>query len=309
MNAEASRLLALVLLLALALIGVLLPLFVRNNPNVLSLGNCFSSGVLLSAGVVHMMPSAALTCKIVSEDAPIASFIFGVGFFGVFAAEVLAVHLSGAKKQGYSRVGKVQSDTDGEEANSIEMSSVSPVVRRKKPEPEDEEEGNTTEEPTEEHSAIEVVGREGMTLFTSLVLLAILSFHSVMDGLVIGVGTTFPFKLFLAVFLHKVFAAFALGTSLLKSNMFEKQRQLYVASVAAFCLSTPLGIILGMQAGSALGGFGECLFVALASGTFVYVSLLELLAKEMDHHRLGVAKLASTAAGFVFMSALGLLED
>lgn len=304
MDADIARVLALVALLALALFGVLLPLFVRNNTNVLALGNCFSAGVLLSAGVVHMIPNAAATCKVVSEEAPIASLIFGVGFFSVLSAEVLAIYLSGSgRKHAYTRVGR-ENEIVSSSAAGIELTS---VVRRKKSDTEDE--ADVEEEEVDGHSAGELVGREGMGLLTSLVLLAVLSLHSIMDGLVIGVGTEFPMTLFLAVFLHKVFGAFALGISLVKSKMFEKQRKLFVASVLSFSLSTPLGILLGMKAGSMLGGFGECLFVALASGTFVYVSLLELLAKEMEQHKLGPSKLLATIAGFVFMSVIGLFED
>jgi zinc transporter 1/2/3 len=77
--------------------------------------------------------------------------------------------------------------------------------------------------------------------------------------------------------------------------------------VGLFAAATPLGIAIG-YASSVLGhGPVSAAMSALASGTFLYVALNEVIPKELEHpdgHRL--AKVAALLLGFGLMSLLAV---
>lgn len=80
------------------------------------------------------------------------------------------------------------------------------------------------------------------------------------------------------------------------------------AYVLAFSLTTPLGILLG----DLIEKDGEddtagAVCVSLAAGTFLYVSLMEVLPPELASTDHGCLKLFSLLAGFFLSAGLGLL--
>lgn len=107
--------------------------------------------------------------------------------------------------------------------------------------------------------------------FNPYLLFLILSLHSIIAGLALGLENSIltAIAIFFALFAHKGSAAFALGTTL-------KTR--YWNTIAIFSCMTPLGIILGTfgtQLQNAL--VFEAAFDGLAAGTFLYISLLDII--------------------------------
>lgn len=100
-------------------------------------------------------------------------------------------------------------------------------------------------------------------------------------------------------------AAYALGASLLQSGVRGRQLTLFVL---AFSAMTPVGILLG----AIIEKDGEddtagAVCVALAAGTFLYVSLMEVLPPELASTEHGWAKLGSLLAGFSVSAGVGWL--
>ena len=97
-------------------------------------------------------------------------------------------------------------------------------------------------------------------------------------------------------------AAYALGTSLLDSAIRFNE---VVGFLIAFALMSPLGILIG----AIIENDGEdapgAACVALASGTFLYVSLMEVLPPELDSTTDGWSKMASLLAGFSLSAVMG----
>eukprot|EP01127_Copromyxa_protea_P005212 TRINITY_DN1511_c0_g1_i1.p2 TRINITY_DN1511_c0_g1~~TRINITY_DN1511_c0_g1_i1.p2 ORF type:complete len:239 (-),score=55.91 TRINITY_DN1511_c0_g1_i1:51-767(-) len=116
-------------------------------------------------------------------------------------------------------------------------------------------------------------------------LMLMLSIHSFIEGIALGVqnnaaGTS---TVLWAIVAHKFFAAFALGVSLVKGNV--PVRQL-IQIIVFFSLTTPVGAGLGLGLSSVLGNLQSLAaesVKAIASGTFVYVALMEVLAEEFGH--------------------------
>ncbi|CBJ25854.1 conserved unknown protein [Ectocarpus siliculosus] len=155
------------------------------------------------------------------------------------------------------------------------------------------------------HAHAHGLGGEGDGVWVRLALLLALSVHSVMEGLGVGAKTTKAYNLLFAIGVHKGLAAYALGASLLQSGVYGKQVTLFVI---AFSAMTPLGILLGAlieKDGEDDSGGAVC--VALAAGTFLYVSLMEVLPPELASTENGWSKMGSLVLGFVVSAGVGWL--
>lgn len=100
-------------------------------------------------------------------------------------------------------------------------------------------------------------------------------------------------------------AAYALGTSLLQTDVVGTELAGYVM---AFSAMTPFGILLGAfieKDGEDDAAGAVC--VALAAGTFLYVSLMEVLPPEFRSTEHGWSKLGFLLGGFAVSAGVGLL--
>ena len=117
-----------------------------------------------------------------------------------------------------------------------------------------------------------------------LVLLVVLSVHSVIAGIALGIETELAASLLvmIAILSHKGSAAFALIVSVQAAGA-DRRRLLRVLTI--FVVMTPLGIMLGTAASEVFEGdtalLVEGTFNALAAGTFIYVAILDVIDAEM----------------------------
>ncbi len=136
----------------------------------------------------------------------------------------------------------------------------------------------------------EVPGRSDQNTGTKkpiypVVLLVVLSIHSVIAGAALGLQTEVATSVFvmLGILLHKGSAAFALMVSVYSSGA---DRHHLWKILTTFVVMTPLGIVLGTVASGLLEGRAaeliEASFNALAAGTFIYVAILDVINAEMS---------------------------
>ena len=138
------------------------------------------------------------------------------------------------------------------------------------------------------------------SLLASMILMIALSLHSILESLAIGISTNKADVLSttIAIIAHKGFAAYALGSSCVASEM--NGRHLVVLSFVFSCCSV-MGIPLGMLIlrlfskndhavvedeiinTSDIGSRGVAVGIiqAMVSGTFLYVSIVEIGMKEL----------------------------
>ena len=270
--------------------GVMLP-WVLKRPSMgtpLSLANMFSAGVMLGAGLLHLLPDAV---EEIETEFPWANFLFAVGLLLPLAIEKMALERDG--------------NFDGKALMVRHSSSALTAT-----DPESSSDGsNPEQEPDSHHKRHShnlgslASGRLGPVL----VLLAALSFHSVLEGLAQGAATslTMSAELLVVIMLHKGLAAFALGCVFLKSELPRQRASLFGV---AFALATPLGIVVGLALHAGLEGVVWVAYCnALASGSFCYVALLEVLPAELGSGRASVkAQLAVLCVGFTLMAVLAL---
>jgi zinc transporter 1/2/3 len=142
-----------------------------------------------------------------------------------------------------------------------------------------------------------------------LVLLVVLSVHSVILGLALGAQAAVAgaMVVFLAVIAHKGAAAFALGVSYQRAGL---TRRRALPELTFFSVTTPAGIILGAGLGLALSGrpdvIFEGIFDSLGAGTFLYIAALDIIKTEFDSPSYHGEKWVATVLGFGLMALLAI---
>lgn len=145
------------------------------------------------------------------------------------------------------------------------------------------------------------------TAFVAYTVMIALCIHAFLAGLSLGVDETLGGALlvFIAIAAHKFAEAAAL------SSVFQQQRVTRLRSVillTVFALMTPLGIVTGMvlvAKGQAEDGGLAAIFTAMASGTFLYVSVADILLPELHKERPAL-KLALMLLGFAVMAVVAI---
>ncbi|MCV2393885.1 ZIP family metal transporter [Actinotalea sp. M2MS4P-6] len=141
----------------------------------------------------------------------------------------------------------------------------------------------------------------------ALVLLVVLSLHSVILGVALGAQSAWAGVLvvLVAILTHKGAAAVALGVGYRRAGLSHREA---LPRLAFFSAMTPLGIVLGTIVGAVLLGTTaqvfEAAFDAIGAGTFLYIAALDIIKTEFDgpgHH---AQKWLATAAGFSLMAVL-----
>jgi len=145
----------------------------------------------------------------------------------------------------------------------------------------------------------------------TMLLFLVLSVHSVIEGMALGVQWSIAGTIDIAVAItaHKWVESFALGVSMVREEM--PLRRMVVLALS-YALMTPLGGVLGMLLLSSLtdgaGGVFTAIVTAIAGGTFMYVAVIDILLSEFACSIVsGPIKAAATSFGFGMMVLMGAL--
>ena len=178
---------------------------------------------------------------------------------------------------------------------------------------EEEEEEGGDEEEEEDASGALLTGRDPpplpgrpSPLRAGLLVLALV-LHGALEGLALGLQEAggAALRLCLALLLHKGLVAFGLALQLLRGRL---RRVAVVASLLLFSAASPLGAAAGAAVEAAAGGgarqrLGRGVAEGLAAGAFLYVTVLEVLPRELGGRRLRVPKVLALLGGFALVTA------
>jgi len=149
--------------------------------------------------------------------------------------------------------------------------------------------------------------------WVSILLTVVLSIHVIIEGLAIGSSTNADQirSTFIAVVIHKVFAAFSLGSSLIVSGYWSAgNRRMFFVLVTIYVSMDVLGLGVGMGLSSTVSksGLATAVLLSLLGGSFLFVATIELIPGELERTRsynLNLfAVMGSLLVGFTFMAAL-----
>jgi len=127
----------------------------------------------------------------------------------------------------------------------------------------------------------------------------------VLEGVALGAQQTLrdTEDIMLAIAAHKGLAAYALGASVVESGASAAR---FWTVVGMFAGATPVGIFVGLLFSEIGTGAVGAAMAALASGTFLYVAMMEVIPKELaDPSHMGL-KMSALLLGFGAMSLLAV---
>jgi zinc transporter 1/2/3 len=140
-------------------------------------------------------------------------------------------------------------------------------------------------------------------------LVAALSFHSIFEGMAIGLQPTQSdvWFLFTAVIVHELAIMFCIGMEMLESKL---RVLLYVIYMVELGLITSVGVGVGILVTeyvhdpSATHLLIIAILQGIAAGTLLYVTFLEVLERERHKPGNGLVKLAAIAIGFFLLTTM-----
>ena len=157
-----------------------------------------------------------------------------------------------------------------------------------------------------------------MDSWVSVILTVALSIHSVIEGM--GLGSLDSISAvrsaFVAISVHKLFTAYALGNSLVCSGYWEQGRRkgFYIRS-GLFLGTTVLGIAIGWliaEVGQNDHETATAILMGVVSGSFIFVAAIEILPNEMRTLAESSTKpflpIFSLVVGYCAMTTLTLSE-
>jgi zinc transporter 1/2/3 len=281
---------AIVVLMVITIAGGLSPTRISVAPRgdyFIKMGNIFSGGVFLGGGLLHLMPEGHELLAEVAPDAeyPYAFLLASAGFAVVLLIEKVLM----------------RGEDVGRLSRALTVQDLAAIV-------EDIDAGGSGDRLS---SSSLPSGNElkGIQRTYPYVLTFILSLHSVLAGMVLGLEeeAAAALAVFIAMVAHKFFEAFALGISMKEGGFTDE----YARSLIIFyALMTPVGIILGQIFGSTLEGdtslWVQAIAISLAAGTFLYIAVLEIIGEAFEKGGQYRQQFAFMSLGFALMAVLGI---
>jgi len=330
-SARAIKFIVALILLVMGTVSVVGPMFVAGRSSGLfSAGNMMASGVLLGAGLLHMLADGAHHLD-GDSSYPLANFIAGIAFilFLIFEEVMIIWHKESAKEEHAISDGQ-RGDALGAVAEDIGDHEHGHGRRRSQSHGHGHGHGHGPSDPcshpqTHHHADHVAQHLYGKSTLAGVVLLVGLSLHSILAGLSMGMETNIGAitSTFIAIVAHKMFAGYALGSTLCSADC-DTTRHVIFAVI--FASSTPAGIGIGTaiaeQYVGAAGSGNEyavgCVQSAVA-GTFLYIAIIEVGLKELlvcrqqeglpvtlSAKHLEIAKLACFLFGYCAMAVLAM---
>nr|AYW01691.1 ZIP7 protein [Morus alba] len=263
-----TKIWCLILIFAATFIGGLSPYFLKWDERFLVLGTQFAGGVFLGTALMHFLSDANETFEdLTTKEYPFAFMLACFGFLLTLLADCVVSHVFDKEING--------GNGDVEVGGSIEKGKVGQNGGT----PQSHFQSHDTKHHANPAASAATVGSLG----DSILLIVALCFHSLFEGVAIGVAETKAdaWKALWTISLHKIFAAIAMGIALLR--MIPNRPLLSCAAYAfAFAISSPIGVVIGIIIDATTQGpVADWIFaisMGLACGVFIYVSINHLLA-------------------------------
>jgi len=282
----------------------------RHNPDVtsrirwrmlISFSSCFAGGVFIAACLLDLLPDVEeKISQVMSEikdqyhvdlDYPVAQFIMVFGFFLILLIEQTVLHFQEQWMQEEEREPLLS------RSREASIGSYHSTHSHQHPSHHHHHQGDSQSAMTgvsnqahhshdghHNHSHMPHGVLKHSSLRSVMLLLA-LSFHSVFEGLAIGLqdNSAQLLSIFIAVIVHKAVMAFSLGLNIAQSNLSVKN---FVISNIIFSVSSPIGVAIGIGVADLPTSLPQdiCngILQGIAGGTFLYITFFEVLPHELN---------------------------
>ena len=325
MDITGAKVITAILLFILTMLFSLIPYFivvrgsrsaesVRRREWFLSHLNCFAGGVFLATFLCHILAEGGeefddyLEKAEIDMDFPLFNVFVATGFFLVAFVELVAQNLMAKNTENIQH--PIKPGTDGDKAPLYQGNR--PIGYGSAGGSSSEFESETQEiEHAHSHGHAHVPKPAGLRAF---LLLIALSFHTIFDGLAVGLQVDEPevWAVFAAICVHKSVISFCIGLEIWQSSRDKWVQALLWLSI--FAIMSPVGIGVGIGLTSGSGNelarlLASSVLQGLAGGTFMYVTFLEILCLHIGHHGQGnFFHIFWALVGFGLMAATKLFD-
>ncbi|XP_006008653.1 zinc transporter ZIP1 [Latimeria chalumnae] len=298
------KLSALVVLLAMTMLCGFIPLClvrhsgrtsasVEKRQQILSLVSCFAGGVFLATCLLDLVPdylsgmNDLLAKQQIELDFPLPEFIMAMGFFVVLVMEQIVLAFKDQSRSLEETRALLGSSVDNVNIQSQQWSNSSQHQRKQR-----EGEGS---------GGVHIhVDFNSHSPIRSFILVFSLSLHSIFEGLAVGLqeANSKVLEICIALLIHKSIIAFSLTLKLIQSRL---RQRVVVACIMLFAVMSPLGIGLGIalsESEDAVHQMVRCVLEGIATGTFIYITFLEILPHELNSPEQRIQKVVLLIIGF-----------
>ena len=284
--------------------------------------NAFAGGVFMGIALIHLLPQARRLLKDAFEIQGMmyhfnwAEFTTACGFFLIVFVEQIVYLCQDRLANNDNEASEELAFADKEVKQSgSDTSQTAADAKTGDKSKTDSQEDLVTDTDASGDGLLNLPAR--LTTLRAVILLISLSLHSIFEGLAIGLQLTRKdvLDIFLAIALHKGIEALTIAISFAQTHASYTAKGVYCV---IFSLMSPLGVAIGIPIARATRAQqkqvpGSSLMVnailqALATGTFMFVTFIEILPQELNSKKDGLAKLACIVVGFGAISALNAIE-
>jgi len=281
----------------------------RSNEKWSSLGNCFSGGVFIAVALIHLLNEGLENIQSAySGDVPIGTFVLISGYILILFIEKVAFTNYHGHGTSLGEDKLEPKPDEGCQAGSIlprnsgcQGSGISLVCSDK--------EGLLASNSGTQNYLLEkpLDKPAGHSAATSVLLAVALTVHALLEGLAIGILGSFNkvLSIGLAVSLHKIPAAFALGIS-----MKDLSRKKSCILMLNFILGSPIGIAIGMGLSQLGYPLLTGIFLCMCAGTFLYLSCSDVVVHEFSDSKNKYSKMGAFLFGCTLFACLNqVIQD
>jgi len=254
---------------------------------VLSFASCFAGGVFIAACLLDLLPDVEENIQEVLEqikttyhvdfDYPLAQFIICLGFFFILTIEQTVLYFQESYMASEERQPLLSRSRQNTETDYRALQREESITGLS-------DQAHHAHDGHHDHDHISHGVFQHSSLRSILLLLA-LSFHSVFEGLAIGLQDVSSnlISIFIAVIVHKAVMAFSLGLNIAQSEMSVKS---FLISNLIFSLASPVGLCIGILItdlpSSLPQNIANSCLQGISGGTFLYITFFEVLPHELN---------------------------
>ena len=260
----------------------------KTNSKILGLANSFSGGLFLGIGLFHILPEAAEILEDLS-DLPVAHIIAFASYAVILFVEKIAFNSHSLIHDTHEQNNKIITNNNHIETEELEETKIK------------------ISSSTEIIQIYNNDSNDSKTGITPYILLLALGFHGFFEGMALGMQTQINGTLFLliAISAHKWAVSLTLGISFLKNKICKKK---LIIMLFIFSLIGPVGVILGLVLMKINNENIEGIFLAVSTGTFLYISCSEIIVEEFEKEKNKYCKYLMFILGGLFSAGLSFME-
>jgi len=300
------KIISIVILLAMGFCFGIMPFCLkscRNSTKFLNISNAFSGGLFLGIGLFHVLPEGDEKIRDKWPKLPWAYFIAFSSYALILFVEKIFMNTHEQMHEHLKNL-KEKNNDEGIEEIEQKIKSIDALTEEKNNDEDLIEKKNETDfHPDSSHSH-----EHHSFNLTPYILLFALGFHGLFEGIALGVQSEISgtLSLLLAIAAHKWAASLTLGISFVKAEVESKQ---FYLMISIFASIGPIGSILGLIITHMFTEeYIEGIFLAISTGTFIYVACSEVLVEEFEKKDNKKLKFLAFMFGGIFISGLSVLE-